>query len=168
MSYDIEQHIVIEGPPAQVWRWAVGDPSRELRWRNLDGTGVQELEQLDDGPLAVGTRFRGVVKVGPGRPEAYVNELTAVDEPRLVSWEIIDADGALGGRGSYRLVPLAGGARTRFEIELDYPPRNLLGRLQRPVVRLVAGRMIIPRMIAKLKHLVEHASVGEGAEPTRP
>lgn len=154
MRYDIEDEIVIDRPPEEVWRWTVADPERERRWRNLDGTGVQELQRLDSGPVAVGSRFRGTVKVGPGKPEAYVNEITECREHRLVSWETVEADGALGGRGNYRLTPLDGGERTRFTIQLDYPPQNFLGRLQRPVVRLL-GRPMISRMIAKLKRLVE-------------
>ena len=160
MGHDIEDEIVIDRPARDVWRWTVEDPERERQWRNLDGTGVQELERLDDGPVEVGSRFRGTVKVGPGAPQAYTNVVTELEEHRLVAWETTEAEGALGGRGSYRLAPLDGGDRTRFSIELDYPPQSFLGTLQRPVVRLL-GRPMIARMIAKLKRLVE-------AEAERP
>lgn len=154
MGYDIEHEIVIDRPPQDVWRWTVEDPERERQWRNLDGTGVQELERIDDGPVAVGSRFWGTVKVGPGKPEAYTNEVTELKEHRKISWETVEAEGALGGRGNYLLEPLDHGQRTRFTIQLDYPPQNLLGKLQRPVVRLLGGRMIA-KMIAKLKRLAE-------------
>lgn len=39
-------------------------------------------------------------------------------------------------------------------IQLDYPPRTLLGHLQRPIAKLV-GRPMIGRMLAKLKRLIE-------------
>ncbi|MDX1659347.1 MAG: SRPBCC family protein [Nitriliruptorales bacterium] len=154
MSFDIEDEIVIDRPPEDVWRWTVEDPEREQQWRNLDGTGVQELQRLDDGPVTVGSRFWGTVKVGPGNPQAYTNEVTELEEHRRISWETIEAEGALGGRGTYELTPLDDGRRTRFVIRLDYPPRTFLGRLQRPIVRL-AGRPMIAKMIAKLKRLVE-------------
>jgi len=151
-KYDVEDSIVIEASPEDLWGWTVEDPSREQRWRNQDSTGVQELEFLGEGPVEVGTRFRGSVKTGPGEPQAYVNEVTALEEHRLISWETIDAEGALGGYGSYELEPVEEG--TRFNIRLAYPPRTFLGRLQRPIVRLVA-RPMISRMIHKLKRLVE-------------
>ena len=129
------------------------DPSREQRWRNLDGSGVQELERLgDDGDVRVGSRFRGTVKVGPGAPQAYENEVTELEHQRRISWETVEAEGALGGYGTYELEPVDGG--TRFHIRLAYPPRTWLGHLQRPLVRLL-GRRMIARMIEKLKRLVE-------------
>ena len=69
----------------------------------------------------------GVVQVGPAKPESYTNEITALQEHQLISWETIDADGPLGGRGSSRLTPLDDGTRTRFRIQLDYEPLNVAG-----------------------------------------
>lgn len=154
MAYDVEDEVIIDRSLQDVWRWVVEDSSREQQWRNLGGMGVRELEMVSDGPAKVGSRFRGTVKAGPGRPKAYVNELTALEPPRLVSWETVDAEGALGGRGNYRLTPLGNGERTRFRIELDYPARNVFGKFLRPMMRL-AGPLMISKMLAKLKRLVE-------------
>lgn len=116
MAHDIEGHVVINRPPADVWRWTVATPELEQQWRNLDGSGVQELELVGERPVREGSRFRGTVKMGWGRPQGYVNEVTALEEHREVSWRTIDAEGPLGGAGTYRLVPLDDGTRTRFEI----------------------------------------------------
>lgn len=151
--YGIEDEVVIGAPPATVWQWTVEDVERERSWRNLEGKGAQSLERVDDGPLAVGSRFRGTVKVGPGAPQAYTNVVTELDDRRLISWETTDADGPLFGFGSYVLAPTDGGAR--FQIKLAYPAQSLMGRMQRPVVRFLGARLFIPRMLAKLKTLIE-------------
>lgn len=162
MSYDVEDEVVIGAPPATVWHWTVEDVDREQSWRNLDGTGVQSLERVDDGPLAVGSRFRGTVKIGPGAPQAYTNVVTELDDHRRISWETTDADGPLLGFGSYVLTPADGG--TRFQIKLAYPARTWVGRLQRPIVRFLGARLFIPRMLDKLKTLIEQE---QGADTTR-
>lgn len=151
-KFDIDQTIKIDRPPEDVWLWTVEDPTREQQWRNLDGTGVQELKRLDEGPVEVGSRFWGTVKTGPGDPQAYTNEVTELTRYRRISWETVEADGALGGYGTYEYEPLNGG--TRFHIRLGYPPLNFMGRLQRPLVRLL-GRPMISNMLDKLKRLVE-------------
>lgn len=161
MSYDVEDQIAIDAPPARVWQWTVEDVDRERTWRNLNGMGVQSLERVDDGPLAVGSRFHGTVKVGPGAPQSYTNVVTELDEHRRISWETTDADGPLLGFGSYVLTPNGDG--TRFEIKLGYPPRTWLGRIQRPIVRLIGGRVMIPRMLDRLKTLVEQEQRADGA-----
>lgn len=152
-GYDVEAAVTIAAPADRVWLWTVEDVDRERSWRNIDGKGVQTLERLDAGPLDVGSRFRGTVKVGPGAPQAYVNVVTQLEPGRSISWETTEAEGALLGRGTYAMVPVDGG--TRFEIFLDYPPRTFVGRLQRPVVRLVSRRWVIPRMLDRLRTLVE-------------
>ncbi|MDX1622169.1 MAG: hypothetical protein R3320_14325, partial [Nitriliruptorales bacterium] len=68
MAYDIDQEIVIDRPPEDVWRWTVENTDLEAQWRNLDGRGIQEVSRLDDGPLEAGSRFWGSVKIGPGEP----------------------------------------------------------------------------------------------------
>lgn len=152
-GYDVEASVTIAAEPDRVWLWTVEDVDRERMWRNLGGKGVQTLERLDDGHLEVGSRFRGTVKVGPGAPQEYVNVVTEVEAGTSISWETVDADGPLLGRGTYTMFPVDGG--TRFEILLDYPPRTWIGRLQRPLVRFLGGRVLIPRMLARLKELVE-------------
>ena len=43
--------------------------------------------------MTVGSRLRGPIEVGPGKLQWYVNAVPALDHPRLVSWETVDADG---------------------------------------------------------------------------
>lgn len=153
MSHEIEDSVVIEAAPETLWRWTVEDVELERSWRNINGTGVQTLERLDgEGPVEVGSRFRGTVKIGPGKPQAYVNEVTELEPGRRIAWKTVEAEGPLLGHGSYEMTPVEGG--TRFDIGLDYPPRTWVGRLQRPAVLLVGGR-IAPRLLARLKELVE-------------
>ncbi|MDX1690280.1 MAG: SRPBCC family protein [Acidimicrobiia bacterium] len=153
MGYDIDQRIFIDAPPERVWTWVVEDVERERRWRNIDGTGVLTLEKLDDGPVKEGTRFHGTVKAGPGKPQAYTNVVTELDDHRRIAWETTDAEGPTLGHGVYELTPESGG--TRFRIRLAYPARTFVGRIMRPIMRFMGGRFFIPKMLEKLKRLVE-------------
>lgn len=152
MSYDIEHSILIEAPPEEVWRWVAEDVDLERSWRNIDGRGVQRLERVDEGPVEVGSRFRGTVKMGGGEPQAYTNVVTEIVSRRFIAWETTEAEGHLSGRGNYELESVDG--KTRFHIRLDYPPQTIIGRLQRPIVRLVGGRFI-ENMVRKLKKSIE-------------
>lgn len=152
MSYDIEHSILIDAPPEEVWRWVAEDVDLERSWRNLDGRGVQSLERLDDGPIEVGSRFRGTVKMGAGEPQAYTNVVTQIVDQRSIAWETTEAEGHLSGRGNYELESVDG--KTRFHIRLDYPPQTFVGKLQRPIVRLLGGRFV-GNMVRKLKESIE-------------
>ena len=154
-QYDVDQQITIDAAPEVVWRWVAEDTDLERSWRNIDGRGIQSLERLDDGDLDVGSRFRGTVNMGTGDDQAYVNEVTALEPARHIAWKTIESDGALSGRGEYDLAPVDGG--TSFRIKLDYPPKSLLGRLQRPIVRLLGG-WFISKMLEKLKRSIEASS----------
>ena len=153
MGYDIDQSIEISAPPEKVWEWTVADTEKEARWRNLKGNGVQRVDRLDDGKAEVGSRFRGTVKIGPGEPQAYTNVVTDLEEHRRIAWKTEEADGPLLGHGEYVLTPTESG--TRFDIRLAYPPRTFVGRIQKPIVKLIGRNYFIPRMLEKLKRLVE-------------
>ena len=70
MGYDIVHTVDIAAAPDAVRRWTVVEPNLERSGRNLDGKGVQTLERLDEGPVRVGTRFRGTVKTSSRPPWA--------------------------------------------------------------------------------------------------
>lgn len=163
MPHDVEESVLVNVAPADVWRWTVEDVELERSWRNLDGSGVQTLERLDEGPVQVGSRFRGTVKIGPGRPQGYLNEVTELEEGRRIAWRTVEADGPLLGSGAYELTPEGG--RTRFKVDLDYPPRTWIGRLQRPIVRAVASRFV-RRAVSKLKEGVESEASSAGSAST--
>lgn len=73
----VEESIIIERPPETVFRLTT-DP------RNVPSysPNIVEYEKLQDGPMEVGARVRGSVKVA-GRRMDFVYEVIEFDPPRL-------------------------------------------------------------------------------------
>lgn len=132
----VRRWILIDATPQDVWPW-LADAERELAWR---APQVVELERLNDGPLGPGSRFRGAAAV-IGRRDTWVNEMTAVDAPKAMSWKMTETTAPAWGPGRHELEETADG--TRMTIQMDYEPRNLLGRVMVPLfANLVAPRVI--------------------------
>lgn len=148
-SRQIQRSTVVDATPEDIWPWLV-DAERELAWRTPE---VIELERLDGGPLGTGSEFRGAIRVA-GKRDAWVNELTIVDEPKQLAWRTVETTAPVASPGSYHLEPTAHG--TRVTIELDQEAQNLLGRLALPVMGLVVPR-VVDRFLRQLKELVEAA-----------
>lgn len=150
----VTRSAIIDASPERVWQF-VGDPLAERAWRQPE---LQQLELLDDGPVDVGSRYRGVTRV-MGRENRYINALTEYDPPRRVAWRAEQASGPIAGGGSYELQQI-GESQTRFELTLDYRPTNMLGRLLMPVIELLAGP-VLQRFVLSLKRAVEATADGE-------
>lgn len=152
MAVRVRRSVLIDRQVEELWP-LVTDLDDEQRWR---APWVRALEQLDDGPLGVGTRIHGTTRIG-GSTETYVNEVSEYAPPRRYAWEGVEASGPVVGAGVYELEPAPDG-RTWVTIENTYRATSLIGRLQLPVVRLVAGR-IIDRMLSQLHDLATGADV---------
>jgi len=140
----IAGEIVIDRAPDEVFDFVADE-------RNEPGFNPRMLraEQVSEGPIGLGTRFRAETVMGPGRTAEMVIEYTAYDRPhrlasstRLASMEI---------RGALTFVPDGGGTRMRWSWELQ--PRGAL-RLLGPVLALV-GRRQERQIWTSLKHLLE-------------
>lgn len=150
MSVRVRRTVVIDRQIEELWP-LVTDLDSEQRWR---APWVRTLTQLDDEPLGAGTRIRGTTRIA-GSTDTYVNEVTEYAPPRRYAWEGVEASGPVTSAGVYELEPAEDG-RTRVTIEITYRGTSLLGRLQLPVVRLVASR-IIDRMLGQLEDLATGA-----------
>ncbi|MEZ5237424.1 MAG: SRPBCC family protein [Microthrixaceae bacterium] len=149
MAHDLEAHVVIDRPPAQVWP-CVAELELDRRWRQPFVTDLR----ADGDPLAVGTRITGTTRAF-GQSDTYTNEITTVDPPRLLAWRGLDASGGLVGvRGAYELVPHAGG-RTRFGLSMTYEARTVVGRLVAPVMMTFLRRIVAPRFMRQIRELAE-------------
>lgn len=148
MAHTVHRSIIIEATPAEIWPW-LADAERELQWR---GPQVVALEQLDDGPLRAGARFRGTAEL-LGDRATWVSEMTEIDAPRRMAWRAVETDAPAYAPGSYALEEVDGG--TRMTITIDYEPASLKGRILLPLVT----RLVIPRVIdgflRQLRDLVE-------------
>lgn len=146
MARRVRKHTTVDRPIEQVWP-LVAELDGELRWR---APWVVSLEHLDDGPVGPGSRIRGTTRIA-GSSETYVNEVTELSPPRRYAWRGVEVSGAVTGRGAYELEPLEGG-RTRVTLDLTYEPVSFVGRLQLPLVGLVAAR-IVGKMVGQLRHV---------------
>jgi uncharacterized protein YndB with AHSA1/START domain len=148
MALTARTSVVINKPVEAVWAY-LNDHSNEPEWRR---PSLKTLEQVGSGPTGVGTRYKGVIAVGPIKAP-YVNELTAFEPPYRVAWKAISSAGWLiGSSGSYTLEDENG--RTRFTHEITVEPNNFGGRLVMPLVGASGSSMIMP-LAKQLKQALE-------------
>lgn len=144
----VSRTIEIEAPPEKIWTF-IEDPARELKWRHPE---VRELELVDEGPVAAGSRYRGKTRI-LGMTDNYSNLVTEFDPPYRIAWRYVDTSGMMAANGYYQLTPIGDGG-SRFKISLEYHPRGWMGRLAEPMMSLLAGP-ILQRFAERLKELSE-------------
>jgi carbon monoxide dehydrogenase subunit G len=120
------ERIRIERAPAQVWS-VVADLDTHLEWR----PALVEFRQVSDGPLAVGSRIREVLK-WRGRELVLDDVVTALEPHRHFGisggWNAADFDLDL------RLEPVGEGATL---VTFDWPlrPKSILLKLAAPLLK---------------------------------
>lgn len=145
---NVKTSIVIDRPIEEVWAY-IDDHAHELEWRS---PSLKRLDQVGKGPTGVGTRFEGVIAMGP-RDYPYVNELTRYEPPNRVSWKAVSSSGWLiGSSGSYILE--RDGGRTRLTHEIELEPNKAAGKVVMPLMGAMGSRAVMP-LLVKLKSAVE-------------
>jgi len=148
MGLTARTSVVINKPVEFVWAY-LNDHSHETEWRR---PSLKRLEKVGAGPARVGTRYEGVISLGPIK-SPYVNELTAYEPPHRLAWKAISSAGwPIGSSGSYTLDDENG--RTRFTHEITLEPNSLAGKLVMPIVGASGSSMVMP-IIKQLKQAVE-------------
>lgn len=139
----IEGQIVINRPVEEVFDF-VADERNEPRYNPR----MRRAEQLSDGPIGVGTRFRAET-VSMGRTVEMVIECTGYERPRRLAssthMSSMDLQGAL------TFDPVPEGTRMRWSWDLE--PRGVLKLMSPLVVRM--GRRQEKTIWAGLKNLLE-------------
>jgi uncharacterized protein YndB with AHSA1/START domain len=139
----IEGEIVINRPVEEVFDF-VADERNEPRFNPR----MRLAEQISDGPIGVGTRFRAEI-VSMGRPLEMVIQFTGYERPRRLAssthMSSTDTQGAL------TFDPVPEGTRMRWSWEVE--PRGIL-KLMTPLVASM-GRRQEERIWTGLKHLLE-------------
>ncbi len=149
----IEGEILISRPAEEVFDF-VADERNEPRYN----PHMRRAEQISDGPIGLGTRFRAEI-VSMGRPVQMVIEFTGYDRPRRLAssthMSSMDTDGGL------TFDPVPEGTRMRWSWDVE--PRGIF-KLMRPLVAWM-GRRQEQRIWTSLKHLLEGQAtdVGSGA-----
>jgi hypothetical protein len=122
----IEAEADIDRSPAAVFDYC-SDPSREPEW-NIKMT---KAEQLTDGPIGVGARWRMAFASAP----SVLSECVRFERPRV--WELVGRSKVMTSGWRGRVLPSGAGARLllRMELQLHGPlglATPLLGRRMQP------------------------------------
>jgi len=141
--------VIIDRPIEQVWAY-MDDHKNDLEWRR---PSLKSLKTVGTGPVGPGTKYEGVVAMGPMK-YPYVSELTEYRPPNRVAWKGVSSAGWMIGReGSMTLEP-EGQDRTRVTHEITMEPQNALGRVAAPLVERAGSRLVMP-LLKQLKEEVE-------------
>jgi uncharacterized protein YndB with AHSA1/START domain len=148
MGLTARTSVVINRPVEEVWAY-LNDHSNETEWRR---PSLKKLEQVGTGPARPGTRYEGVIALGPIKAP-YVNELTEYEPPHRLAWKAISSAGwIIGSSGSYTLEDENG--HTRFTHEITLEPNNFAGKLVMPLVGASGSSTVMP-MVKQLKQALE-------------
>jgi uncharacterized membrane protein len=143
MSKRVEGEIVINRPVDDVFDF-VADERNEPRYNPK----MRVAEQISDGPIGVGTRFRAET-LSMGRAVEMVIEFTGFERPRRIEETVHMSSMDLHGGMTFD--PVAGGTRMRWSWDLE--PRGGL-RLMSPMITTM-GRRSEQTIWTSLKRLLE-------------
>jgi uncharacterized protein YndB with AHSA1/START domain len=130
----VEHDVVILSPPDTVFEYLT-DPGKPPCW----DSSIVFVEQVEPGPVAVGTRWRGTSKV-MGRRFEWTTEVTQAERPtRLASRSV---EGGLAFTVSYELRGTARGTYLRYRLEAESGLGGAFGRLADPVVQRAQSRTV--------------------------
>jgi uncharacterized protein YndB with AHSA1/START domain len=151
----------IDAPREDVWA-VLADVPAQPRWMH----DLKEIRDLTPGPIGVGTRAVGVVRMF-GVAQADPVEVTVFEPPHRFA---IRHEGTFKGSGAFRLDAIDAGARTRvrWREELVPDPDALrVPRLLRPILP-IADRLAWPVFalvfrndLRRLARLAERRAAGE-------
>jgi uncharacterized protein YndB with AHSA1/START domain len=134
--------VEIARPPADVFAF-VADPTKLSAWQD-----VEEVQQLTDGPVQAGTRFREVHKV-MGRRRVELTEVVECDPGRVFHIRVVEGP-PVDGRWEFALTP-SGGTRVTLT-----PLAHLSGRARianRAMEQMTA--LVFRRFHRRLKRALE-------------
>ncbi|MFC9925117.1 SRPBCC family protein [Streptomyces sp. NPDC127190] len=144
------EEIDIERSPGDVWAY-VSDPVHLPEWQE----SAVSVEELDDGPFGVGSRFRVTRHVG-GRDMPMTMECTEFEPPH--SWTARGIDGHIRGQVHGEVTALPDGS-TRVTMDLDFEGHGI-GKVLLPLVVRPQIRKELPHNEHLLKERLEHATPG--------
>jgi uncharacterized protein YndB with AHSA1/START domain len=97
--------VEIARPPDEVFAFLT-DPTKLSAWQD-----AEEVQQLTEGPVPAGTRFREVHKA-MGRRRVELTEVVECDPARLFHIRVVEGP-PVGGRWEFALTPAGGTRLTR-------------------------------------------------------
>jgi carbon monoxide dehydrogenase subunit G len=130
----VEHDVVLPSSPEAVFQF-LSDPANLPRW----DSSMVTVEQVEPGPLQVGTRWHGTSKV-MGRRFEWTAATTHVQRPTLMVSRSVE--GPFSFTVSYDLRGEAGGTRLRYRLDAESGLGGLFGRFADPLVQRAQSRAV--------------------------
>ncbi|HKG50835.1 MAG TPA: SRPBCC family protein [Actinomycetales bacterium] len=130
----VEDHTYIARAPEEVFHY-LSRPENLPLW----DSSIVQVEQVDPGPLARGTRWRGVSKI-MGRRFDWTTEVTDVHPPSRMDSRSIE--GKLTFAVVYSLKPEGDGTRLTYRVEAASGLGGVFGRFADPLVQSAQSRSV--------------------------
>ena len=143
------EEIDVDRSPEDVWAYVI-DPSNLPEWQ----ASAISAEQLDEGPLGLGSRVRVTRHLGR-REIPMTMEVTEFDPPR--SWGMRGIDGPVRGRVHGEITPFDEGRRSHVSMDLDFEGHGI-GKVLIPLMVRPQVRKELPHNERLLKQHLEHTA----------
>jgi uncharacterized protein YndB with AHSA1/START domain len=130
----VEESVVIARPPEEVFNY-VSNAQNLPVW----DSSILKAEQVDSGPLRVGTRWRGVSKV-LGRRFKWTTELVELTPPTMTMSRSVA--GKLSFTVTNTFQPEAGGTRFTYKVDAESGLGGIFGRVADPIVEKAQRRTV--------------------------
>lgn len=144
----IEESVFIASSPQEVFDYLDAVENLPV-W----DSSIMEAEQLDSGPVRVGTRWRGVSKI-LGRRFEWTTEVTDCEAPTRLSSRAVE--GKLRFTVTNTLRSENGGTRFSYRVDAESGLGGVFGRLADPIVEK-AQRRTVRANLDTLAELLTHS-----------
>ncbi len=128
----LEQSVLIARPASEVWDF-LADPANWPSWES----SMLEMEQVTDGPLRLGTRWRGATRV-LGKRIDWVAEFTEFDPPKATVSKSVES--TIDFTTTMRLEEVDGGTRFTYRTDTEAGLGGVFGKLADLFVTKAAER----------------------------
>ncbi|MCJ0904700.1 SRPBCC family protein [Rhodococcus sp. ARC_M6] len=143
----VEQSVVISRPVAEVWGYLTNADN----WPNWENSMV-ECRQTTDGPLGVGTQWRGVTRI-LGKRIDWTSEFTEVDVPKVSTAKSVG--GPINFTLSTKCEEVEQGTRVLYRLDTESGLGGVFGRMADPLVAKIYGRSV-QASLENLADLLDH------------
>jgi len=130
----IDQSVVIARPAAEVFDFLVHAANLPL-W----DSSMLECVQIGDGPVTVGTQYRGASKILGKRIDWVTEVIEFVPGFRSASKAV---EGTMKFTVSYEVTPVAGGTNLQYRIVADSGLGGAFGRAMEPIVQKAQAKVV--------------------------
>ena len=142
----IEESVTIDRSPEDVWAFLMTTETVPAFESQMAG-----IEQLTEGEVGLGTRWKGVTNV-LGRKLEWTTEVVEFEPP--TQSRIRSVEGRLPFEITYRLAPAGNGTDFTYRIDAESGLGGVFGKLGDPLVQRAYARTVRTNL-ANLKELLE-------------